>query len=232
MQILRTITNGILDILYPNTCPMCHCALPSDEVLCEACIAALPRTEQHFLRGNSTEELFSSRKRFVRGGAFLFFEKGAPVQDLILKMKFGHAPEIGYFLAQLAAKEWKYAYFQAGVDVIIPIPLHPKRIRERGYNQSYYIAKGLSEAWDIPVDTEHVYRTLNNDHQASKRGKDRYTNVKGIFAVTHPEDLYRKHILLVDDVITTGSTVNECIKTLSVCRGAKISVFAIGKARS
>ena len=230
MPVFDAIIDGVKDIFYPNTCPMCGALMAADECICPDCIRALPRTEQHFERFNSTEELFLDRKRFVRGGAYLFFEKQAPVQQLILEMKFMHRPEIGYELAKLATKEWKYAYFQAGFDVIIPVPLHPHRLRERGYNQAEWIARGLSEGWDIPMDTTHLTRVVDNKHQASLRGKDRYQNVKGIFEVNHPEELYRKHILLVDDVITTGATLLACMNALSPVRGRKVSVFALGKA--
>lgn len=142
-----------------------------------------------------------------------------------------HLPRIAYDLAREASYDFMQADFFDGIDLIIPIPLHSKRLRERGYNQSEWIARALSEATGIPMDTTHVSRIRNNPQQALQKAKDRATNVEGVFAVNHPEELYRKHILIVDDLITTGSTVRACMKAMKVCRGAKFSVFALGKAR-
>ena len=111
------------------------------------------------------------------------------------------------------------------------MPLHPKRLRERGYNQSEYIARGISDLTGIPVDTTHVTRARNTPKQALQDGEGRKTNVADAFAVNHPEQLYHKHILLVDDLITTGETVKACLHAMRVIRGAKFSVFALCKAR-
>lgn len=211
---------------------MCGCLLEDESTtLCPDCIQHLPRTEQCALRGNMTEELFSDLPRFQRAAAFLFFDKGADIQHVIHKMKFHEQPRIAYDLAREAAYDFMQADFFEDIDLIIPIPLHPHRLRERGYNQSEWIARALSETTGIPVDTTHVRRIRNNPQQALQKAQDRASNVEGVFAVNHPEELYCKHILIVDDLITTGSTVRACIKALHVCRGAEFSVFALGKAR-
>ena len=130
----------------------------------------------------------------------------------------------------LALPRGKSDFFDE-IDCIIPVPLHKKRFRSRGYNQSEYIAQALSDVTGIPMDTSHLTRERNNPQQALKSGTERKQNVEGIFAVNHPEELYRKHILLVDDVLTTGSTLLSAITTLEVCKGAKFSVFVLAKAR-
>ena len=117
------------------------------------------------------------------------------------------------------------------IDVIIPVPLHPKRFRERGFNQSEWICRGLTDVTKIPTDTTHLIRILNNDQQALSAGNDRQKNVKGIFAVVNSRDLYGKHILLVDDIITSGATLLACMDALKSVRGRRISVFALGKTR-
>ena len=178
-----------------------------------------------------TEELFSDFPRFQRAAAFLFFDKGAVIQHVIHKMKFHEQPRIAYDLAREAAYDFMQADFFEDIDLIVPIPLHPTRLRERGYNQSEWIARALSEATGIPVDTTHVLRIRNNPQQALRKAKDRTANVEGVFAVNHPEELYHKHILIVDDLITTGSTIRACIKAMRPCRDTRFSVFALGKAR-
>ena len=166
-----------------------------------------------------------------KAAAFLFYDKDHPIQRVIHKMKYADQPMIGYFLGRQAAIEFQYADFFDEIDVIIPIPLHPKRLNERGYNQSEYIAKGISDVTGIPIDLTHVTRTRNTPKQALQRGEERRENMEEAFAVNHPEQLYHKHILVVDDLITTGETMRSCLKAMKIIRGAKITVFALCKAR-
>lgn len=167
----------------------------------------------------------------VRAAAFLFYDKDKPVQALIHQMKYAERPEVGYALGRQAAIEFQYADFFDGIDVIVPIPLHKNRLRSRGYNQSEYIARGISAVTGIPVDTTHVTRETDTPQQALQSGADRAENVKNAFAVNHPEQMYRKHILVVDDLVTTGETMRSCLKAMRRIRGAKFSVFALCKAR-
>jgi ComF family protein len=217
--------------------------------LCPTCLASLPRTEQAELRQNETEMALAGVNPFYvrdagqqmvraqkamhlkRAAAFLFFEKEQPIQDVIHKMKYADQPMIAYRLGREAAMEMQYADFFDEIDVIIPIPLHENRLRSRGYNQSEYIARGLSEVTGIPLDTTHVTRIKDTPKQAQQKGADRKANVADAFAVNHPEQLYHKHILLVDDLLTTGETMRSCLKAMKRFRGAKFSVFALCKAR-
>ena len=209
--------------------------------LCEVCFRSLPRTEQAELRGNSMEQALigdvydsvaaQKAMHLVRGAAFLFYEKDHPVQQAIHKMKYADQPMIGYQFGRMAALEMQYADFFDGIDIIVPIPLHPIRLRERGYNQSEYISRGISEVTGIPIDTTHVTRERNTPKQALQRGDERKQNVNNAFAVNHPEQFYHKHILVVDDLLTTGETMRSCLKAMKRFRGAKFSIFALCKAR-
>lgn len=228
-SVFNKLSSDFWDVFYPPRCPICGMEVTKEEVLCPACLKSLPRTEQSVLRENSTEQLFRDIRRFERGAAFLFFQHGSVVQDLVLSLKFNERPDIGYALAKQAAREFGETHFFEDIDVIIPVPLHPKRFRERGYNQAEWIARGLSEVTGIPMDTTHIVRLRNNPHQASLKEKDRHANTHGLFTITHPEDLYRKHILLVDDVVTTGSTMRACIKALRTARSCFVSVFALAR---
>ena len=199
----------------------------------------MPRTEQDILRENSTETTFtdgmSERKqkmRLERAAAYLFYEKDHPIQRVIHRMKYADQPELGFWMARQAVLDWQGdTDFFDEIDLIIPMPLHPKRLRERGYNQSEYIARGISEITGIPVDTTHVTRVRNTPKQALQDGEGRRTNVADAFAVNQPEQLYNKHILVVDDLITTGETMKACLKAMKRFRGARFSVFALCKAR-
>ena len=222
--------SAIIDLILPRLCPICEQRVKKDEVLHRACIDTLPKTNQAYFDTNNTSVLFADDKHFVRGAAWLKFRKHDLTQQLIHHAKYGLWPEINEALAREAAIEFMEADFFEGIDVIIPIPLHPQRKRKRGYNQSDYIARSLSAITHIPIDTTHITRTRNNPNQARMTGKEREENVKGIFAINHPEELYRKHILLVDDVITTGATIRECIHAMHAFRGCHVSVFALATA--
>lgn len=231
-------------LFFPRTCPMCRCYVGEqapEGQLCEACMRRLPRTEQAQQRQNQTElALIGTRPTITaakktmhlnRAAAFLFFEKDHPIRETMHRMKYADQPMIGYQLGRQAAIEFQYADFFEGIDLMVPMPLHPRRLRERGYNQSEFIARGISEVTDIPVDTTHVTRVKNTPKQALQDGEGRKTNVAEAFAVNHPEQLYHKHILLVDDLITTGETMRSCLKAMKQFRGASFSVFALCKAR-
>lgn len=250
----RLFRRGYLSaIFYPPVCPMCggHVGDIADrtEVICSACLDTLPRTEQAVLPENSTEMTLwgechspAAARRIMhleRAAAFLFYEKDHPLQRVIHKMKYADLPEIAWQLARLAAREFAYADFFEGIDLIIPVPLHPNRLRSRGYNQSEYIARGLSDVTGIPVDTTHLLRCKDTPKQAQIKASGAMTsvpelrkaNVADAFEVVRPEQLYHKHILLVDDLITTGETVRACLKAMKRFRGAEFTVFALCKAR-
>lgn len=223
---------SILSVLFPNRCALCGRYVAEEgSALCPDCIAALPRTEQAFLRQNSTEQLFQKMPHVLSAAAFLFFDHDSTFRLAIHQMKYRERPEVGRQLARIAAREFAAYDFFDGIDVIVPVPLHDKRFRERGYNQSEWIARGLSDVTGIPVDTEHLLRRVNNPKQAMLHSDDRTKNVENIFCVSHPEEMYHKHILLVDDIITTGSTITSCLHAMRAFRGSSFSVFALGKAR-
>ena len=222
----------MFDLFYPNTCAICGQIVPEGVVVCPDCLHRLRRTEQAFMRGNSTEDIFRGAPKFVRGGVFFFFEHGSAVHNAIHRMKYGRFanPQIAYALAKEAALDFMQSDFFDGIDAFMPVPLHPRRFRERGFNQSEWICKALSDMTGIPMDTTHLYRVRNNEHQARMTEQERQHNVTGIFELRYPEDLYRKHIMLVDDIITTGATLRSCMEALRPARGHRVSVFGLGKA--
>lgn len=219
------------ELFFPHTCCMCGEKLIIGRVLCDECLLSLPRTEQSLLRGNSTEEFFANEPRFKEGAAFLFFDKNSPIQQVVHAFKYQEQPQLAYELAKIAAHEFMESDFFETIDVIIPVPLHPKRFRARGYNQSEYIARALGDVTGIPVDTTHVGRVVNNPQQALLSKKDRSQNVSDIFQVNHPEEMYHQHILLVDDLITTGATIRSMMDAMKPFRGSMYSVFALCRPR-
>ncbi len=234
---IATLFHSVFDLFYPRRCAQCGRLLRhADPPLCSACVQSLPRTEQSHVLDNTTIELFEDMHSVERAAAFLFFDKGAAVQRLVHLLKYRRRPDIAYYLARLAALEFSETDFFDGIDLIVPIPLHPARERQRGYNQSEYIARAISDVTGIPYDTSCVMRIRNNPQQALMQAKDRERNVQGIFRATRPalfsqSSSPKKTILIVDDLITTGSTIRSCITALNTTMRASYRVFSLGKAR-
>ncbi|MCQ2335200.1 MAG: ComF family protein [Paludibacteraceae bacterium] len=230
MSILRDLFAAVYHIINPRTCVMCGKVLLFDEdCICTHCLQSqLPRTEQANHRDNVLEQLLENDK-LHRAAAYCFYLPNHPFRHAIRAAKFHYLPEINYLLAKQAANEWKQTGFFDDIDCIVPVPLHKKRLRQRTYNQSLYIARGLAEVTGLPVDTTHLVRTINNEQQSHKSIADR-EQLPQIFAVVHGEDLRNKHVLLVDDVITSGSTMQRAMMALHPIRNCTFSVFTLALA--
>ena len=167
MRWLRAIITGWKDLLFPLCCPICGKVLEQEnECICRDCLKLLPRTDQAVLRDNLTEDLFVDEPQFCRGASFLFYHKGKEIQHLLHLLKYSDYPQIGYELGRQAAYEYMQTDFFEDIKVIMPVPLHPNRLKKRGYNQSEWIARGLGDVLGIPVDTSHLTREVNNKKQA------------------------------------------------------------------
>ena len=202
-------------LFFPVNCLICGKRLPSpQEVLCLKCEHLMPLTGYTHKLGNPVAMVFWVRVPVEQGTALFRFEKGSAYQALLHQLKYKGNRKAGKYLGHLLGYELKHSSF-AACDLIIPVPLHKKRARERGYNQSELIARGASEIMGIPVETELLVRKERGDSQTSMGRYERYKNVSGSFRVAaKAPDITRKKVLLMDDVVTTGATLEACCQTL------------------
>ena len=220
-------------LFYPNCCAVCKTKLLSIEKgVCLHCLYIIPRTNNFNEPNNTGEILLAGRFPFERIAAFSKFTKGGVLQPLIHELKYNHKPYIGELLGDLYGKDILGSDFIATVDLIVPVPLHPRKKIVRGYNQAEAFALGLSKATSLPVSIDELIRIIDNPTQTKRSKTQRWENVSGIFDVNDVLVFENKHVLLVDDVITTGSTLEACASALLKCNNIKISIATIGEASS
>ena len=175
-------------------------------------------------------QLFWGRCQICKAAAFSFYNKGSRIRKLIHNLKYKGVKEVGYELGRIYGQSLKDSGFLDGIDLIIPVPLHPNKQRKRGFNQSEYISKGLADTTGLTLELESLARVILSDTQTKRSRYERWMNVEGIFAVRESEKLTGKHILLVDDVITTGSTLEACTSELLKIDNVKVSIVALAVA--
>ncbi len=257
ISILKRYGQGLFDLILPDTCMVCGRQLvPMEKVCCTACTIDMPFTHYKGCEGNPIERMFWGKIPIVHANAYLHYYPHTAYAQLIKELKYNNRPNIGIYLGRLIATDLLDTNFFKDIDYIIPVPLALIRQLSRGYNQSERIAKGVQQITKIPIDTKSVQRKRGNKKQTKTHKTERHENVKDIFSLTiaceankqvnlsplqnlipikkeikttsHP--LENKHILLVDDVITTGATLLSCAKALAVIPGIRISILCAGVA--
>jgi ComF family protein len=228
MNLLRSYFDDFVGLFFPELCAACAKNLfKNEDVICTSCIYHFPYTHHHKDPDNLVARQLWGRFEFSAAGSFAYFRKGNKVQHLMHQLKYAGRPEAGQRMGELYGAELKRSEIWQIPDAIIPVPLHPAKQRKRGYNQSESIAVGLAGALNIPVITNNLYRSENTETQTRKNRYDRYENLKDAFRVRNPADLEDKHILLVDDVITTGATIEACALVLLELKDVRISIATL-----
>jgi len=228
MSYIYNLWDDFISLLFPRLCYACgdH-LLRNENLICTECYVIIPRTNYHTEEKNPVEQLFWGRCLIEKAAAFSYYNKGSRIRNLIHNLKYKGIKEIGFELGRIYALSLKSSGFLTDIDLIIPVPLHPSKKRIRGFNQSDIISGGISDVTGLPLEIHSLIRTTVSATQTKRSRYERWTNVEGIFHVTDPEMLIGKHILLVDDVITTGSTVESCANELLKVEGVRVSVAAI-----
>ena len=219
---LRLQCNRLLDLLFPRYCAVCDEVLSeSEQHLCIKCFMDLPRTNFHTEKENVMEKMYWGKIPIEQASAFIFYKEG--FKDAVHDLKYRKNHAIGEYLGKLMADEINASSdFFKGIDAIVPIPLHRFRKWQRGYNQSEYIAKGINTVTKIPIFTNVVIRIVNNRSQTRMSHFDRKKNVEKIFMCTRPDLIRGKHILLVDDVITSNATTLSCAEAIMQAIGTPL----------
>lgn len=220
-----------LALIFPRTCVSCKNLLyKHEEQICNYCFINLPKTNYHKQQHNPVNILFYGRVPLLFASSFYLFQKKGGIQKILHAIKYNHNKDLAMFIGKWYAEDLKHSDIISNVDFIIPVPLHYKKLNIRGYNQSEEFAKGLSEQLKIPLSTSVLKRKEFTSTQTKKSKYERWENVEDVFELITPEIFKYKHIVLVDDVITTGATIEACCQLLLQIEGIKISVLSIAYA--
>lgn len=218
-------------LFFPQLCLACREQTPvRGEVVCLTCRHELPFTGQEQLAENAFTERFWGRVPLETGTALLYFSKSGKVQQLIHQLKYHEQAEVGVALGRWLGGRLKKASHLPPVDGLVPVPLHPRKQHQRGYNQAERIATGLAEVLEIPVYTDVLTRPDYALSQTQKSRIDRLESVQQAFALNPRTRLTHQHLMLVDDVLTTGATLEACAQQLLQLEGIKISMVTLAMA--
>ena len=231
MNYLYDLWDDLLSLLFPRICYACgKPLLRNEKLICTECYVLMPRTNYHLDNDNPVARIFWGRCKIEKAAAFSFYNQDSRIRHLIHNLKYKGIREIGFELGKIYGIVLFDSGFTGDIDVIIPVPLHPVKERIRGFNQSYLISLGISEVTGMPVYSKSLGRASRTETQTRKSRYERWKNVEGTFRVENAESIRGKHILLVDDVITTGSTMESCVNELLRTEGVRVSVAALGVA--
>lgn len=220
--------SDFFSLFFPSTCVSCGELLTKgEEELCTRCNFILPKTNFHTFKDNPVEKIFIGRVPIEFASSCYLFQKGNHVQELIHQIKYKNRKEAAFTIGKQYAHDLKGLTILANVDYIIPVPLSKQREKERGFNQSEWFANGLAEILKIPIESQAIVRTNFSETQTRKSRMERVSNIDNQFEVLHQELIAGKNILLVDDVITTGNTLDAVANKLLGASAKKISILTM-----
>ena len=219
-----------LDFVSPRLCVVCGRRLaPTERSLCSVCQLHLPRTAfQFFPDDNPMVQLFWHLTPIERAAALIYYQPHSEMAHMVYQLKYGNSPDVGEDLGRLMATDMQLAHFFDDIDVLLPVPLTAKRQRQRGYNQSEMLARGISDVTHLPISTKALKRQAFHESQTHLNRHERQENVEGIFVVADAEVLKGRHVLLIDDICTTGATLTACAQALTPIEGIRITVLTLG----
>ncbi|MBA2249852.1 MAG: ComF family protein [Chitinophagaceae bacterium] len=228
MKIKTAFFSGLTNLFYPHTCAGCGSDLVQhDNFLCLHCINELPHTDFAFHKNNPVEKIFWGRLQLIAAMSTFYFTKDALIQTLIHSFKYKGERNIGHYLGTMMGNSMLMSGRFNTIDMIIPLPLFAAKERRRGFNQAAILCNGISEIMNVHVVNHNVERRKFTETQTKKHRNERWENVSGSFQVNNPQQLKDKHILLVDDVVTTGATLEACGAEILKFPGTRLSIATL-----
>jgi ComF family protein len=228
MSYLFDLWDDFLSLLFPRLCYGCgNYLLRNEKLICTECYVLIPRTNFHLEDDNPVARIFWGRCKIEKAAAFSFYNRDSRIRSLIHNLKYRGIKDIGIELGRIYGLTLLNSGFTKDIDLIVPVPLHPLKEHIRGFNQSYLISEGVSEVTGLPVVAKIIGRVSKTETQTRKSRYERWKNVEGTFSVEDPKCIRGKHVLLIDDVITTGSTIESCAAELLKTEGVRVSVAAL-----
>ena len=225
---IKTLFANFCSLFYPELCVICGEPLIENEKhFCFACFLKLPKTNYHLIPENRAIERFSGKVSLEKASSYFYYNKGGIAQKLIAEIKYKGNRNLGKEIGNYLAKDMISSGFFQGIDYMVPVPLHRSKKKKRGFNQAEIIADGIAQATNIPVETNNVVREKANISQTKKGVFDRWKNTRNLFMLKDTELFKNKHILLVDDVLTTGSTLEAVAQSILKSQGVKISILTL-----
>jgi len=221
----------LTDLLFPRLCVVCGDRLIDQEQwICLNCLHHIPRTNFHLTVENPVARIFYGRVQIEHATSFFYFSKGSKYQTLLHSLKYKGMKELGAEIGKHFAIDLMHSPGFSSIDVVCPVPLHPNKERKRGYNQSWWIASGIAKQMGKELSADNLKRITATETQTRKSRFERWQNVEGIFELSNPEEFCGKHILLIDDVVTTGSTLEACANAIVSATNAKVSIATLATA--
>ncbi len=228
---MRLYLESFYQLFFPNTCVVCQRSLLKHEkCLCSYCDKDVPRSYFHLKSDNPTSVALWGVADVERAASFMLFQKGNMAQKLLHQLKYKNNKQLGEYLGELYAKELLELNYFDDIDGVIPVPLHAKKLQKRGYNQSYHIALGIRKVTGLELMGDALLKVENVESQTKKGRYDRYLSAQQVYVQNSMCDLKGKHILLVDDVFTTGATIEACYRALATNNNVKVSVITLAYA--
>ncbi len=226
---LKSLLRGLVAMIYPDVCEVCGRALTSGEkLICMHCVSEMPLTGFHKLAFSPIHQRLAPQPPIERTAALFHYYRDDPYARLLQTAKYGNRPTIGRYLGRMLASKLIPENFFEGIDMIVPVPIHWTKRMLRGYNQTEWIARGVSEVAGLPV-IRALYTSRRHQSQTRKGIEARARNTAGIYRVRNVGDIKGHHILLIDDIVTTGATLHECAKAIHKSSpDTRISVMTIG----
>ncbi len=218
-------------LFFPQLCLICNQSLfKHEDFLCNNCLKDLPRSYFHFIKNNPVDQIFWGRVNVIKATSFLIYNKDNKAKDVLHAIKYKGKKDLASKIGVIFCNELTKVNYFEDVDVVVPVPLHPRKKQKRGYNQSECLAEGMAQSLGVVVKNDILLKVVDNSTQTKKNRFERWQNVEDAYMITDSSSIAGKSILLVDDVVTTGATLEACAKVLLKIPGVKVNIATIAYA--